>query len=180
LDRDGRDIIVLLDKKGAEGAGHMAALIGNDKTGWQLYSKNGATNGGPFGPSTYQAGEVKNSYDNFDNFLSDERANQTRYDVGFYIKTTPKQDQIMRTAAEAQVKSDYDLTRNSCADTPSVALLRIGRASGIGETKRIDKEKNEYILRLGNVIPNFRYDDIKSGNKDGTEINLNILRQNKD
>jgi RHS repeat-associated protein len=51
-DPDGQDIIVLNAKAGAKGYGHHAVLIGNDKSGWLLYSKNG-THGwfGTYGPS---------------------------------------------------------------------------------------------------------------------------------
>ena len=49
VDLDGKDIIVLLDKEGANdmgvAMGHSAVLIGNDDSGWNLFSKNKATYG---------------------------------------------------------------------------------------------------------------------------------------
>ena len=44
IDPDGRDIIVLMDPKSVIGFGHAAVLIGNEKDGWQYYSKDGADN----------------------------------------------------------------------------------------------------------------------------------------
>lgn len=48
VDPDGRDIIVLNDVHGANGAGHQAVLIGNDRDGWTYISKDGFKQG-PFG-----------------------------------------------------------------------------------------------------------------------------------
>jgi len=40
-DPDGRDIMLLYNKVGAGKAGHTEVLIGNEKDGWALFSKNG-------------------------------------------------------------------------------------------------------------------------------------------
>ena len=45
VDPDGRDIIVLNDVDGANGAGHQAVLIGNEKDGWTYISKDGFKDG---------------------------------------------------------------------------------------------------------------------------------------
>ncbi len=176
-DWNGRDIIVLLDKQGASGAGHMAVLIGNDNDGWKLYSKNGTDeNSGFQGKSEYQAGEEKNTFKTLNDFISNTKPLQIKYDVGFQISTTTDEDNKMKTAAEAQVKSDYHLIHNSCADTPSNALKAVGKASGISTKTIRDKERNEYIQSLGNRIPKGRYSDIKKGNTGGQELDLNKMR----
>ncbi len=41
IDPDGKDVIVLNNPNGAEGFGHMAVLVGNDKDGWTYISKEG-------------------------------------------------------------------------------------------------------------------------------------------
>ena len=52
IDPDGNDIIVLFASDAAGTAGHGAVLIGSEKEGWSLYSKNGTTqNFGFKGPS---------------------------------------------------------------------------------------------------------------------------------
>ncbi len=38
----GNDLVVLLDNEAAGGMGHIAVLIGDDSTGWRLYSKDGS------------------------------------------------------------------------------------------------------------------------------------------
>jgi RHS repeat-associated protein len=177
-DIDGKDIIVLLDKEGASGNGHMAALIGNDKNGWALYSKNGAKNGFIFGNSKYQAGEKK--YGNLKDFLIDKNKLQIRYDLGFQIPTTTDQDEKMKKAAFYQAKSYYHLLSNSCADVPSDALNAVNKAAGTSVGVAKDKDGNEYPRKEGNSIPNDRYEDIKQGNPDGKELNLNELRKQKE
>ena len=176
-DIDGKDIIVLLHKKGAWGKGHMAVLIGNDKYGWSLYSKNGAKNGFIFGESKYQAGEKENTFETFKAFLNDKRDQQIRYDVGFQIKTTTEQDDKMKKAASNQAKSYYNLFSNSCADVPSDALNAAGKASGTSMETVKDKDGNEIIRKTGNPIPNERFEDIIQGNPEGIGLNLNIWRK---
>uniref|UniRef100_UPI00260206DF RHS repeat domain-containing protein n=1 Tax=uncultured Aquimarina sp. TaxID=575652 RepID=UPI00260206DF len=42
IDPDGNDIIILLDKEGANSAGHQAILVGSEDTGWVYISKDGS------------------------------------------------------------------------------------------------------------------------------------------
>jgi len=173
-DWDGRDIIVLLDKEGASGAGHMAVLIGNDDKGWQLYSKNGTNeNRGAYGKSNFQAGEEKNSFDTFNDFLNNTDKNQIRYDVGYKITTLPDKDEIMKKTASEQVKRDYNLATDNCSDTAEDALQSVGKASG--NTTNRDKEGNE--VKGGKPLrPKDTYKEIKKGNA-GKELDLNKMRK---
>ena len=63
IDPDGRDIIILNRSYGAGGFGHNAILIGNDKTGWTYFSKDGKNPvNGRYNPET---GYRANSLDSF-------------------------------------------------------------------------------------------------------------------
>lgn len=138
-----------------------------------MFSKNGTDeNSGFQGKSKFQAGEK--TFGNLNKFLADKE--EKKYDVGFQISTTTTEDNKMKTAAEAQVKSDYHLIENSCADTPSMALKAVGKASGTSQKTIKDKENNEYNQSLGNSIPKGRYSDIKKGNNGGQELDLNKMR----
>ena len=52
----GDDLVVLLDRgTGWNSAGHTAVLIGNDRTGWDLHSKNGTNSSSVLsGPAAYR------------------------------------------------------------------------------------------------------------------------------
>jgi len=147
VDLDGRDIIVLLDKEGANGAGHSAVLIGNDKTGWKLYSKNSGQFK-VFGKSEYQDGIDYATLSDFYKDTHDEY--QKRYESGFRIETNEKEDEIMKNAASKQVKENYLLCGNSCIDTSRDALNSIGLYSG------------------SSPIPNIRFYDIIKRNRKGS------------
>jgi hypothetical protein len=46
IDINGNSVVVLSASEGASGLGHAAVLVGNDKSGWNLYSKNGTNENG--------------------------------------------------------------------------------------------------------------------------------------
>ena len=123
MDLDGRDIIVLLDKEGANdmgvAMGHSAVLIGRDydneskKGGWFLYSKNGGEYG-LFGKSKYQDGEPFNT---LNSFYNDQKETQIRYEKGFRIETNSDEDKKMSESSSKQVQENYWLIGNSCINT---------------------------------------------------------------
>jgi hypothetical protein len=45
VDPDGRDIIFIIDRESASNKGHIAVLVGNEKTGWTYVSINGTGEG---------------------------------------------------------------------------------------------------------------------------------------
>ncbi len=136
VDKDGRDIIVLSAPKGAGGLGHAAVLIGSDKTGWILFSKNGTVG------SKGSSGESNKHPQNFvyvgslDNFalnynLSPE--GEVEYTSAFRITTSEETDVKMAIAASKQVNSWYDVTgktSGSCIDVASDALCAGGLEDG--------------------------------------------------
>jgi len=81
----------------------------------------------------------------------------------------------MKTAASQQVKREYSLTDDSCADTASESLKSVGKASGTSTEIRYH-QYGPYKATKKNPIPKGRYQDIKKGNKDGKELDLNKMR----
>ena len=133
IDLDGRDIIVLLDKEGANGLGHSAVLIGNDDSGWNLFSKNGGTLG-LWGKSD-RPDKGLTSFKTLDKFYQtkDDLNNELkieRYDLGFRISSSEKEDGIMRQEAQKQVLESYDIFNNSCNHTQWRVLDAIGVQPG--------------------------------------------------
>lgn len=140
IDSDGMapsDIIVLNAQKNVAGLGHAAVLIGNDKTGYYLYSKNGtrpiassgkSNNHPEVGVYFKRLKDFANSSSNFD-----QSTGEVIYDRAFRIATTEAQDEKMREAAQNQVESWYDVSgtvSGSCIDVCSDALTAVGLDGG--------------------------------------------------
>ncbi|TKG87652.1 RHS repeat-associated core domain-containing protein, partial [Puteibacter caeruleilacunae] len=170
IDPDGNDIIVLAAQNSVGGYGHSAVLIGNDKTGWNLYSKNGTTwSKGAIGPSNKHPesgvqfeslSEFANSESNFDHDTGD-----VLYTEGYRIEADDEVDAVMEDAAQESVESYYNVLTNSCIDVTSDALEAGGFDPGNG------------TLNTKSPIPNNRYEKIKKNNKG--KVISNGLKPNK-
>ncbi len=182
-DWNGRDIIVLLDKEGASGAGHAAMLIGNDETGWQLISKNG-TSGlfGALGPSKNpQLGdnpdtdEKENFYPTLNAFISDKKDENDnkilRYEVGYRITSNEDKDKEMVEAGKKAAGSWYSLIGSNCMDAVNKALKAVGFNVGSKAKKAGRYGEQETQNNGSQLIPNDQYNQIKENNS-GTEINI--------
>ena len=112
IDPDGRDVIYLFDDTAPYGthiSGHSAVLIGSDAKGWQLYSKTGDNL--PDGTAKVD----KESFSSVQDFYSRYASNGT-HSAGFYMRTTPENDERMLEAAEKNAYTTYELEGNNCAD----------------------------------------------------------------
>ena len=170
IDPDGRDIIVLFAKFNVSGFGHAAVLIGNDKDGWYLYSKNGTDEKSgikgahrPIG--TPHAPEVGVRYNSIYDFIASKQLIPSHlggggYTHGIRIKTSSDIDTEMKAAAEKQVTSDYSLMNSNCVDLCSYVLSSGGLSGG-----NTDKP-----------VPNDRYKSILNENTNSSEMDLLYMR----
>jgi len=173
-DGDGRDIIILCAPDGAGGYGHAAALIGNEKDGWTLYSKNGTLGSsgveeGASGPSNKnpEIGVPFKTLKAFANSTSNFKlgeAGQVEYTSAFRIVTDGETDKKMKTAAAASVGSDYDVLNKNCIDVVSDALeaggLKPGKSTTwvtllLGKEDNKDPRPNERIKEIVKQNPAF-------------------------
>lgn len=180
VDKDGEDIIVLSAPDAVGGLGHAAVLIGNDKEGWTLYSKNGTTGSIPgvasSGPANKhpQNGVYVGSLDNFALNYNLSEKGEVEYKAAFRITTDKDTDAKMKEAAGKQVNKWYDVTgkcSGSCIDVASDALDAGGLEDG--------SEWGNYgalgiPLKLASEIPNERYKVITEKNK-GTDVTKQIM-----
>jgi RHS repeat-associated protein len=185
IDVDGKDIIILSAPKGAGGFGHAAVLIGNDKIGWTLYSKNGtfgssgAISSGPSNNNPEKAVPFA-SLSEFANSSSNFHHGEVQYTSAFRIASSTDVDEKMKAAAGKQVNKWYDVTgtvSGSCIDVCSDALVAGGFASG--EKGKI--EGGSYPGRaqimtgvLKPMVPNERFKNIVEQNT-GTDVTNQIL-----
>lgn len=153
-------------------------MIGNDKTGWRLYSKNGTTVlTGACGPSNKhpESGVRFNSLAEFANSSSnfDPETGEVTYTGAFRITTSEEVDVKMREAAAEQVGSWYDVTgtfSGSCIDVCSDALEAGGLDPG-NETYYNGKTGEPYESQ--SPILNKRYEAIVKNNK-GVDVTKDI------
>ncbi|MDP3558338.1 MAG: RHS repeat-associated core domain-containing protein [Bacteroidota bacterium] len=167
-DDDGRDIIILSAPKGAGGYGHAAVLIGNDKDGWKLYSKNGTlSSGGSSGrsdknPQINVPFETLKEFGNTENFTEQ---GDIEYTSAFRITTDKATDEKMKRAAAKSVGSDYDVLNSSCIDVCSDALKAGGLDEGYKEVTTVnDPDFGSGTIKAKSRIPNERYEEIKNNN----------------
>ncbi|BDU51667.1 hypothetical protein [Haliovirga abyssi] len=159
VDPSGHDVVLLNDSQSVNikllggPQGHNAVLVGNDKTGWVYYCKNG------FGPSKI-TGEKNDriEYKKLSDFKSSEIGQ--RYDRGYRVKTSQKQDDVMKTYGDKNYNKPYDLISDpwfggnlaeNCADLA-------GEVAGAGGLEV------SYPKLLGGTIPNKQYDNFRKSN----------------
>jgi RHS repeat-associated protein len=189
IDPDGKDIVVLLDKNAAKGAGHQAILIGDDIQGWTYITKDGAEeSGGAAGKSRFTITtfatieDFKNSMHNFDiveshskvgggetenpTFILDSNGEKIqRYEEAFYIATNKingqSTDDKSIQAASTVALVPYVLTVSDCSDVVTEALR-------VGEDDRGVELTHGEPMGLGIVeTPRFKQFIIELMNKGG-------------
>ncbi len=117
-----RDIILLKDNQGAgpgnnlPGFGHNAVLVGDNKTGWVYYSKDGPGEGG-FDHSRIPFTSIKEAFNS---------PELERYDEGVYFETSPEDDKKAVMALDGIVKGKYNLGGSNCADLCNAGLKMSG------------------------------------------------------
>ena len=192
-DVNGKDVIVLIDREGAKGFGHMGMLIGNENAGWKLYSKNGAD--GFWNVFVNKSGNSFEPDDGLDfktinDFKQDKHANQLRYDLGYLIKSSPEQDTKMRDAASIAVKTKFNIMSANCADAVESGLSAGGLNTGyeLIQNTNFSNIEDPVSLLMGTFVgttgtssqpckrytplaPNDRYNNIKNNNS-GSSIKL--------
>ncbi len=178
IDVNGDSLIVLLARDHVGNLGHAAVLIGNEKDGWDYYSKNGTTgSSGASGESDVNP-RVNIHYDNLNQFanLNDnlDPDGSSVYTNGYLIATTSEQDKKMEVAAQKQVSSNYAVVGASCIDVASDALKSIGKNPGYVNTP-IGPDGSIQLLP---AVPNDRYKSIKENNK-GTNVDEQLKRSTK-
>jgi len=188
IDPDGRDIIVLSAPCGAHGVGHAAVLIGNDVTGWYLYSKNGGQSSSvdsrsPSGDSFMPTkGKFYATLEDFkkDNIYDPAVSKPfSYYEEAYQIKSDEATDKKMKEAASQSVSTPYNLVTASCVDVASDALRAGGFDPGWEEQWTVN-DKGE-LVDVGpglNDRPNIRFDKIcenNAGKRIDDKIDWDIL-----
>ena len=178
IDPDGEDVIVLSAPNGAHYAGHSAVLIGNNKTGWTYYSKDGTTaSNGLIGQSKPDEGRHFNSLKEFSEKINNEDAHRDKpYTQAYQITSTSEQDQKMMTAADKAVKSDYIIGAQDCIQATSTTLEAAGLNPGTQLT--VDPTSGIVVESLS-PIPVIRYEFIKENNK-GTDVSDQLVQPKKE
>jgi len=147
-----------------------------------LYSKNGtrpikssgASNHNPeIGIKFKNLAEFKEQYINTEkNF--DDKEGEPIYTKGFRITTSEEMDEKMKTAAQTQVESWYDvtgLTSGSCIDVCSDALSSVGLDPGY---EMEVTGSGASAVKTKSPIPNRRYENIVKNNK-GKDVSKELL-----
>jgi len=195
IDPDGRDIVVLNDPKGANGAGHQAVLVSDGKGGWNYVSKDAFKGAIPYGAKPVVTVQNFKSIEEFaksshnlvqddqGNILLDEKGNkQQRYTKAYLITTDPKTDPASFEAAKTEANSNYNLGLDDCSHVCTEAL----EAAKTAEGKQVKSgETNPQVIIPGtkytppvispdyNFTPNEKQKAIEEQNK-GTRIDDKI------
>ena len=207
IDPDGRDIIVLRNSDGANGTGHGAILVGNNRNGWTYISKDGYT-GSAFGSTSKFVVQKFNTIEDFRNsphnfvladgthstsegkeaisfnFKLDGDGNKVqRYDQALYFGTTQADgsstDAQTISSATASAKSDYCLTTADCSDVISAGL----NVSKDNNGKQIKNGETGFtgspIYDLWTERPNTKYNKIESRNSSDVKYDAGVKPDDK-
>lgn len=185
IDPDGRDVIVLNAPNNVGGLGHASVLIGNDKTGWRLYSKNGTEPFRSSGPANKnrESGIPFGSFQEFhDKYLNSDKnyskeAGGAEYSRGFRITTSEEVDAKMAGAAKTQTESWYDVTGTtggSCINVCEDALRAGGLDPGTDNSKTGASRALLISKMVKSTVPNEVYENITKNNA-GVDISKQLV-----
>jgi RHS repeat-associated protein len=164
------DVIILINLGGAYGFGHMAMLVGDDENGWTYVSKDGRadSNGDGNQDGTMLTGGKSTStiktFDTLDDAFNDGTVQG--YEKGYRIETTAEEDAKMLDVAKEDVKTDYNVLTNNCADTCSKALESVDKDGGTSISERTGASNGKP------AEPNARYREIVENNPGGTNVKV--------
>lgn len=176
LDPDGRDIILLIDKGGAGGNGHMAGII-QDKSGNYYYISQGAAENAGLSRLIFGAGsdskkggvqagmsiikltatDVANAIDEVNTLEKNSTPagyRATNYDDFVKIETSSKiDDKVYSNALELQSKYDskeksYNLLFENCVD----ACQQTVDKAGVKLPLDVNPKPNSYFQQLKSTI----------------------------
>lgn len=176
IDPDGRDIIVLNNPNGASGYGHMAVLIGNDKTGWTFVSKEGRDKT-PWYSNELTGGPALKPligvYTNLDAFKKAQEAdaNLGNYTQNVRLTATDAQDKTALTTTTEAAKSWYNVGFSNCADAVSDGLKAAGFDPGY-KTVGVSIDDNPWSsgdpIKSLSPQPTQRFNEIVTNNQSAT------------
>jgi hypothetical protein len=179
IDPDGNDVILLNDPKAAALSGHNGVLIGNEKSGWTYYAKNG------YASNTTMISNNKipeNSGVSFKS-LSDFEKTQPKLDKHNYsnrvrLETTEAQDNKMIEKANETINTPYNVPRvinpitgetlqENCADFTGDVL---DAANSVSDKKRNAINGDFYgPIMDGYTVPNRQFKSVKENNNLSTK-----------
>jgi hypothetical protein len=173
IDPDGRDIIVLNNPQGGSGYGHMAIMIGNDKSGWSFISKEGRIKGIPNLNEGTGGPALPPLLIQFKKLADFQKAQENNKNLGGYTQsvrfgTNAEQDANAKKTSIASASSWYHFMFNNCADAVSDGLKAAGLDPGY---QFIPPSIDDGIYSIGgpiiltNPVPNQRFLDIIRNNK---------------
>jgi RHS repeat-associated protein len=174
VDADGRDIIILSAPNSVGGLGHAAVLIGNEISGYFLYSKNGTySSKGASGPSNKHP-EIGMHFDSLQDFANSssnfDSDGNIQYLEAFRLYSTEVQDAHMRLAAQETVESWYRVVGSSCIDVCSNSLI----AGGFDPGTESYVDGRGVSHRSISPIPNVRFKHIVTNNQDELGLNVSV------
>jgi hypothetical protein len=158
----------LNESSAAEGEGHNAALVGNDKDGWTYFSANG------YGANP---GVSMDTFKTFSDFQKSGDA--TRYDNGYRVQTTSTQDAAMKDTGGKQINAPYSITAEKNADGTNKSQNCADLTAAIGKSGGVNigtPQKTDTVTVAGHTVasktftsPNEQYSGVKQNNQ-GTTV----------
>ncbi len=156
-DAAGHDFIILNDSGGAFGHGHNASLVGNDKDGWTYFSANGYGNGV--------------SMDKFKTLSDFQKSDDSkRYENGYRVETTPKQDAAMKETGGKEINTDFSVTKETNAKGTTKSQNCADLTADIGKSGGVKiGAPQESVLGKTFTSPNQQYSGVVQDNR-GTAV----------
>jgi RHS repeat-associated protein len=116
-DSKGEDLVILNDSRAVLWGtfGHIAAIVGDDRSGWTYFSKNSSA------PNDSTALGFRSLRDFEDSDLS------SRYNRAYRISTTAAADEVMEMYGLAHYADQYHWSGNNCGDL----VTKIARRGGL-------------------------------------------------
>ena len=173
IDIDGSDIIVLNNPNGASGYGHMAVLIGNDKTGWTFVSKEGRDKTAWYSNELTGGPALKpliGVYTNLDAFkkAQESDANLGAYSQNVRLTATSTQDKTALNTTQKAATSWYNVGFSNCADAVSDGLKAAGFDPGY-KTVGVSVDDNPFSsvdpIKSLSPQPTQRFNEIAKNNQ---------------
>ena len=128
IDPNGDSCAVLLVDDRFPYVGHMAILVQGegDDNNWYLYSRDGEGKSVLGTPNQVEVGPYESVQKFIDTYKLDDTDKNPYYTEAYVLPTSPAQDKIIRETMTKELKEEYNLLLNNCAQAVNNSLIAAG------------------------------------------------------
>jgi hypothetical protein len=150
----------------------MAILVQGegDDNNWYLYSRDGEGKSILGTPNQVEVGPYESVQKFIDTYKLDDTDKNPYYTEAYVLPTSPAQDKIIRETMTKELKEEYNLLLNNCAQAVNNSLIAAGVKTNENPVDSFFEQINIFKHLGDNIIPTTMYENIMRANGNYQEL----------